>query len=238
MLLALLLTFVGIAAAAPAALPNNDLSLNNGFIVSHTATDYFPLATGDISRWDVAVHFTGYNSSMKSWLTSLDPSTGVTDEDKAKLLLSVAYAKPFDYSDESMVEDKEALLRDVAGETVGNLGKRTDILEKRSSQFIVSTSHIVLWHACAAFFSCVSGTTCTFSIQVGKAPRSQCQSQGGQNCCISWSTYNVQAGFFSRTWTNCNTDVVDSGKSSASCEGKGDNTGGDVCLSNRATGCT
>ena len=235
MLLALVLAFAGIAAAAPAALSNNDYSIDNGFVVTHNAADYFPHAAGDISRWDIAVGFTGYNASMKSWLTSLDPHTGATDDDKAKLLLSVAYAKPFDNNDESMVDDKKALLGDVSGETVENVEKQ---VVQRDTQFIVSASHVVVWHACAAFFSCVSGTSCSFSINVGKAPRSQCQSQGGQNCCISWSTYNVQAGFFTRTWTNCNQDVSDDNKSSASCEGKGDNTGGDVCLSNRATGCT
>ncbi|KAJ7893559.1 hypothetical protein B0H13DRAFT_2339595 [Mycena leptocephala] len=131
-----------------------------------------------------------------------------------------------------MVNDMQALLDTVAGETTSTA------VDKRDSQFIVSTSHIVVWHTCAAFFSCVSGATCSFNLQIGQAPRSQCQNQGGQNCCISWSTYNVQAGFFSTTWTTCNQEVNDDGDSSASCEGKSSTQGGDVCLSNRATGCT
>ncbi|KAJ7845668.1 hypothetical protein B0H13DRAFT_2363490 [Mycena leptocephala] len=157
---------------------------------------------------------------MESWLTSLDPHSGATDEDKAKTLMSVAFAKPFDPSDKDMVDDMQALLDTVAGETTSTA------VDKRDSQFIVSTSHIVVWHACAAFFSCVSGATCSFNLQIGQAPRSQCQNQGGQNCCISWSTYNVQAGFFSTTWTTCNQEVNDDGDSSASCEGKSSTQGG------------
>ncbi|KAH6885197.1 hypothetical protein B0T10DRAFT_492169 [Thelonectria olida] len=224
-----------VAVAVPAPASTKQFDTDGGFIVTHNAVDYFPHATGDLSPWDIAVRFTGYNSTMEEWLTSLDPSFGANDEEKAKILVSAAYVKPFDKNDPDMVGEVEALLGAVAGETTEDVAKR---IEKRNTQYIVSLSHVVVWHACEAFFSCVSGATCSFSIDVGKAPRSQCQSQGGQNCCISWSTYKVQAGFFSRTWTNCDVDVQNSGHSSASCEGKSDSTGGDVCLSNRASGCT
>ena len=222
----------GLAAAAT---PRAEFRADGGFIVSHQASDYFPHALGDTSPWDLAVRFTGYNASMESWLTGLDPGSGATDEDKAKILISAAYARPFDDANADMAADKEALLAAVGGKSPPDLSQR---MERRNSQYIVSLSHVVVWHACAAFFSCVSGATCSFSIDVGKAPRSQCESQGGQNCCISWSTYKVQAGFFSRTWTECDAEVGNEHLQSASCEGKGDNTGGDVCLSNRATGCT
>ncbi|KAJ7214271.1 hypothetical protein C8J57DRAFT_1115330 [Mycena rebaudengoi] len=175
-------------------------------------------------------HFS--SSARESWLASLEPHSGATDEDKAKTLMSVAFAKPFDPSDKDMVNDMQALLDTVAGKTTSTA------VDKRDSQFIVSASDVVLWHACAAFFSCVSGTTCSFNLQIGQAPHSQFQNQGGQNCCISWSTYKVQAGFFSTTWTTCNQEVNYDGDSSASCEGKSSTQGGDVCLSNRATGCT
>ncbi|KAJ7028637.1 hypothetical protein C8F04DRAFT_1118758 [Mycena alexandri] len=226
------LASVGIAFATPAPAPVNEFATDGGIIVTHKAADYFPQAVGDLSPWDISTRFTGYNSTMESWLTSLDPHSGATAEDKAQTLISVAFAKPFDHNNKDMASDVQALLDTVAGKTPSTA------VDKRDSTFTVSTSHIVLWHTCAAFFACVSGTACSFSLQPGSAPRSQCQSQGGQNCCISWSTYSVQAGFFSTTWTTCNQEVNDDGDSSASCEGKSTTQGGDVCLSNRASGCT
>lgn len=226
----------GLAAAAPASdalAPGYDFS--KGFEVHHNVLDYFPHAIGDVSRWNVAVGLHGYNETFEQWITSINPHTALSDEEKAEMLIAAGHIRPFDYNDVEMTSEKEALLGAVAGETAEDLERR---LEMRYSQYIVSKAHVVVWHACQAFFGCVSGSTCKFSIDVGKAPRSHCENHGGSNCCISWSTYNVQAGFFSRTWTNCNAEVNNDHLSSASCEGKGDNTGGDVCLSNRASGCT
>lgn len=225
----------GLAYAYPKEAAAPEFRADGGIILQHKATDYFPHAIGDIGGWDVSTRFTGFNSSMESWLTSLDPHSVKSDEAKAEILISAAYAKPFNAKDYDMVADKEALLGAVAGEHPDKVAQR---IEARFSQYIISKSHVVLWHACSSFFSCISGTTCQFSIDVGKAPRSQCQNQGGQTCCISWSTYKVQAGFFSRTWTNCNSEVNNDHLDKASCEGKADNTGGDVCLSNRASGCS
>ncbi|KAJ7252192.1 hypothetical protein C8J57DRAFT_1665008 [Mycena rebaudengoi] len=153
---------------------------------------------------------------MESWLTSLEPHSGATDEDKAKTLMSVAFAKPFDPSDKDVVNDTQALLDTVAGKTPA----------QRSISATRNSSSLPAMSFC--------GTHALHS----SPPRSQCQNQGGQNCCISWSTYKVQAGFFSTTWTTCNQEVNYDGDSSASCEGKSSTQGGDVCLSNRATGCT
>lgn len=49
---------------------------------------------------------------------------------------------------------------------------------------------------CSALPSCISGATCSFYVTVNKAPRSRCETQGGENCCMSWSDYQLQAGFF------------------------------------------
>ena len=205
--------------------------LNGSFIVTHIASNYFPNAKGDLTPFDVDVQFTGFNGSTKSWLTSLDPASGSTDEEKAELITAAAYAKPFNAHDPDMVEDVNALLAAVAGNT-------TTTIQKRDS-FTVSTAHAVVWSDCSAYFSCVSGVDCRFSLGIGQAPRSQCQQNGASNCCISWSTYNVQAGFFATTWNSCNSGVAASGYSSASCQGHGSSDqGGDVCLSNRASGCT
>ena len=229
-----------LVTAAPGKLADisrTEFTAEGAVVVMHNAIDIFPLSKGDLSAWDVAARFRGYNQSMKSWLTAQDPHSGTTGEEKAQILMSVAYAKPFDHGDADMAGDVADLLGAIAGETPDQTAARLT-LEGRDSRYIISKAHVILWHACQSFFSCVSGTTCHFDIQVGKAPRSECQSQGGQSCCISWSTYKVQAGFFSRTWTNCNAEVNNEHLSSASCEGKGSNKGGDVCLSNRASGCT
>ncbi|KAJ7730418.1 hypothetical protein B0H16DRAFT_1773862 [Mycena metata] len=189
------LASVRIAFTSPSPAPVNEFATDGGIVVTHNAADYFPHAVSDLSPWDISARFTGYNSTMESWLTSLDPHSGATDEDKAKTLISVAFAKPFNPNDKDMANDVQTLLDAVAGKTTSTLA----VVDKRDLTATVSSSHVVVWSACTAFFSCVSGTTCSFNLAIGSAPRSQCQSQGGQNCCISWSTYSVQAGLFSTT---------------------------------------
>ena len=214
--------------ATPAPTPGT------GIIINHAASDYFPHSKGDLSAFDVDVHFVGYSSATEAWLTSLDPHSASTDEEKARMLTEVAYAKKYDENDADMAGDVESLLAHVAGNvTTAGTG-----IAKRSS-FSTSAAHAVAWSACGTVFSCLAGTTCQFDMQINKAPRSHCESQGGSSCCISWSTYNVRAGFFSTTWTACNEEVQAEGKTDASCEGYGSSDqGGDVCLSNRASGCT
>ena len=147
-------------------------------------------------------------------------------------MTEAAYAKPFETTDPDMTADVNAMLATIAGNA-------TALRKRDGSSFQVATAHAVKWASCAGVLSCVSGTTCSFSLNVGQAPRSQCQSKGGQSCCISWSDHSIRAGFFSATWTNCNSEVKAQGKTSASCEGYGSAAqGGDVCLSSRADGCT
>lgn len=215
------------------ALPSTPAA-STGFIVNHVAADYFPNTKADLSAFDVDVRFVGYSAATEAWLSSLDPHSASSDEKKARMLTEAAYAKKYDENDPDMADDVESLLAHVAGNvTAANKG-----IEKRSS-FKTSAAHAVLWSACGTVFSCISGTTCTFDQQIGKAPRSHCEQQGGASCCVSWSTYTVRAGFFSSTWTACNQEVQAEQKRSASCEGHGTgDQGGDVCLSNRASGCT
>jgi hypothetical protein len=213
-----------------AALP--EPSSPTGLVITHKASDYFPHSKGNLAPFDVDVRYVGYPTATETWLSNLNPHSSSTDEDKARTLTEAAYAKKYDENDADMAGDVAALLAHVAGNSTE---KR---LSKRSS-FSTSAAHAVLWSACGTFFSCISGTTCSFSQEIGKAPRSHCEQHGGSNCCVSWSNYNVRAGFFSTTWTACNEEVKAEGKSSASCEGYGSgDQGGDVCLSNRATGCT
>ncbi|OBT63710.1 hypothetical protein VE03_06184 [Pseudogymnoascus sp. 23342-1-I1] len=204
----------------------------NSVVVTHIASDYFPNAKGDLTHFNVDARYVGYSPETQSWLANIDPSSGKTDEEKAILLIEAAYAHAFDPLDADMATDLTALLAANAGSAP------VSTIERRSS-FQVSVAHAVKWASCAGVFSCLSGTTCTFNLNIGKAPRSQCQNQGGSSCCISWSDYNIRVGFFSTTWTACNSEVQAEQKSDASCEGYGtSDQGGDVCLSNRANGCT
>ena len=204
----------------------------SNFIITHVASDYFPNAKSDLSPFDVDVQFIGYNATTQAWLTGIDPASGSSDEEKAMMITAAAYAKPFDANDPDMTEDVNSLLAAIDGNA-------SAVQKRDSSSFKVVASHAVNWGVCAGIFSCLSGTTCALNIAIGKAPRSQCQSQGSSNCCISWSDYSVRAGFFSTTWTICNDEVDAQGLSNASCEGYGSSAqGGDVCLSNRASGCT
>lgn len=201
-------------------------------VITHVASDYFPNAKSDLSPFDVDVRFVGYNAKTQSWLTGLDPASGSSDEEKAMMITAAAYAKPFDANDPDMTEDVNSLLAAINGNA-------TAVQKRDGSSFQVATAHAVKWATCAGVFSCLSGTTCSFNIAIGQAPRSQCQAQGTSNCCISWSAYSVRAGFFSTTWTTCNQEVNVQKRSTASCEGYGSSAqGGDVCLSNRASGCT
>ncbi len=149
------------------------------------------------------------------------------------MITAAAYAKPFDTNDPDMTEDVNSLLAAINGNVT--------VVQKRQagSHFKIAAAHAVAWQTCSHLFACLSGDTCSFSVAIGQAPRSQCQAQGTSTCCISWSNYNVRAGFFSTTWTTCNDEVTAQKRSLASCEGYGSSAqGGDVCLSNRANGCT
>ena len=205
---------------------------SNSFIITHSTKDYFPQAKGDMTPFDVDVRYTGYNASTAAWLNSLNPADANSDKEKAITMTEASYAKPFDPNDPDMAEHVNDMLAAMEGQTPA--------LEKRDgSLFTVGAGHAVRWASCAGVFSCLSGTTCSFNLEVNKAPRSECQSQGGSSCCISWSNYNVRVGFFTSTWTTCNDEIEAGGVTDASCQGHGSSSqGGDVCLSNRASGCT
>ena len=105
-------------------------------IITHVASDYFPNAKSDLSRFDVDVRFVGYDATTHSWLTGLDPASGGSDEEKAKLITAAAYAKPFDTNDPDMTEDVNSLL----GAINGNV---TAVQKRDGSSFRVAASHAV-----------------------------------------------------------------------------------------------
>ena len=209
-MLAGLLGFAQIPSSTAA--PANHSSVT----ISHSASDHFPHAKSNMSKYDISAEFIGY------------------DAEKAQIMLSVAYAKPFDATDPDMIGDRNNMLSAVSGNITSS-----SISKRQGSEFVVNTSHAVVWGLCSGILSCLSGTTCTFNRAIDQAPRSTCVSAaGGQSCCLSWSAYNVEEAFFQTTWTSCNSEVEALGVTSASCQGYGfSSEGGDVCLSNRADGC-
>ncbi|CAG7939552.1 unnamed protein product [Penicillium salamii] len=216
-----------IGAALPIAETNK-----TDFIVTHKASDYFPHSKSDLSDFDIDVEFVGYPEATASWLISLDPHTGATDEDKARILTEVMYAKKYDEKDIDMSENVDSLLAHIAGHT------DTKVPAKRPT-FQTDSRNAVKWSECSPYFTCISGTSCNFFLKVRKAPRNRCESRGGQNCCLSWSNYHVHAGFFPFTFSVCDAKIRMQGITYASCVGMGDDEqGGDVCFSNRARHCT
>ena len=133
-----------------------------------------------------------------------------------------------------MTADVNARLATIAGDATA--------LKKRDGSFFqVAGSHAIKWATCAGVLSCLSGKGCTLDIKYDKAPRSLCQSQGDSNycICISWSDYSVNAGFFDTAWIECDNEIQSQGMSKVSYQGEGSSfEGGDVCLSDRSTGCT
>ncbi|KAJ5979879.1 hypothetical protein N7481_007177 [Penicillium waksmanii] len=202
----------------------------SGFIISFVASDYFPKSKGNLSLYDVDAYYSNYDANTTSWLKALDPNTGATDEDKAKLLTEAAYAKKFDEQDSDMVEDAQSLLAAV----FGNISASVDV-----PAFQLSSRHAVIWEDCISFFACKSGKRCAFRLKTNRRPRNVCEQRGGSHCCISWSTYTISRWLFASTWTYCDGLVREQGKTSASCKGFGSrNERGNICLSNRAGSCT
>lgn len=211
---------------------------DNVFRLTMSAVDAFPKAVGNLSTFDIDVNYIGYNSSVQSWLQSLNPSTASTDDEKARILTEAAYARSFDENDADMAADHAALLAAVDGNMQPADDAGFALSKRATNRFVTSAAHAVIWHTCAAAFSCLVGVTCKKSITVNHAPRDECRAVGGQNCCVSWSDYDVKYGFFQRTYSECNSAVNDQHLTKASCEGYGETAGGDVCLSNRAKHCT
>ncbi|KAI1503543.1 hypothetical protein F5X99DRAFT_425391 [Biscogniauxia marginata] len=129
-----------------------------------------------------------------------------------------------------MAEDYGRLLQMAHPETSSALIARND------PYFTWDHHHVISMTTCAAFPSCVSGTTCGLYVTIGQAPRSRCEVQGGYNCCMSWVNYDVRAGFFFTPWTTC---YKNRDSDFESCEGhdSGSGNGGDVCFSDRAKCC-
>lgn len=199
--------------------------------ITLAASDHFPHAKADLSPFDIDAKYIGYNATTLSWLASLNPASGTSDEEKARIMTEAAYAKPFDANDPDMAADVNSLLDNISGKSTA--------LGKRDLGVQVSSSNEVPWSLCSQYLSCASGVSCGFYLDTTREPRSQCSSQGGSNCCISWSRYDISPGFFPTTWNDCNDEVLSRSLGSASCKNFGQTSqNGDICLSNRATHCS
>jgi hypothetical protein len=189
----------------------------------------FPSSLADLSGFNLDVGYTNYNTTLFQQVADDFGNTAASPDTKVVAAVSVLHGKEYRKGvDAYQDEDFNRL------SALVNPGVYSDLIQRQ--HFTWATDYAINLVSCSAFLSCISGTTCGFDLTVDSAPRSRCESQGEQNCCISWSTYDVKADFFEYAWITCyysRPGDVDS------CEGHDDGSGqgGDVCFSNRANGC-
>jgi hypothetical protein len=231
------LTLLGVTTVSSAVPTGNDFVRfthdERGAPMAHVTVDMaklFPNSTADLSGFNLDVGYTNYNTTLFQQVANDLGNAGASPETKVAAAVSVLHGKEYRKgADDNYDEDFLRLSTMAAPELQGDLAKR---------QYIAwAAGHAINLVTCSAFLSCISGSTCGFYVTVGQAPRSRCESQGGENCCMSWSTYQVKVGFFQQTWTTCYNSRPGNEES---CEGydNGSGQGGDVCFSNRANGCT
>lgn len=238
-ILVIVCSLLNIPRASSNAVPPNATD-PSGFTIYIKASDYFPRSKADLSPFDIDVYFGNFDAATKSWLTALDPNTGTTDEEKARIITEISYARQFDANDTEMAQDVQSLLAAVAGNSTTATAIPPPSLSANADlpYFVVGTKHVVKWAGCTPFYQCVTGYLCPFPLNPSYPPRNHCERHGGSLCCISWSNYNVVNWFFERTWTACDQEVRDRGLAKASCEGYGaDVARGNICLSNRPRHC-
>ncbi|KAI1768965.1 hypothetical protein GGR53DRAFT_318119 [Hypoxylon sp. FL1150] len=190
----------------------------------------FPGTPANLSGFSIDAGYTNYNESFFHKVAD-DLAANSTIEAKVSAVVGALHGQEYLESNSDMLENYNRLLQ------MAHPGSAAALMARDNAYITWAKSHAIALGTCAGFLSCVSGSSCNFYVTINKAPRSRCENQGGQNCCMSWANYDVKAGFFKATWTTCYNSAPDN---TESCEGhdNGSGNGGDVCFSNRATGCT
>ncbi|KAI4859328.1 hypothetical protein F4820DRAFT_174130 [Hypoxylon rubiginosum] len=223
--------------AASAAVADNDFVVftadERGAPMAHVTIDaalVFPGTPADLSGFSIDAGYTNYNESFFHKVAD-DLEASSTLEAKVVAVVAALHGKEYLDSDSDMLENYNRLLQ------MAHPGTAAALIARNNPYFTWAKSHVIALTTCAGFLSCVSGSSCNFYVTVNKAPRSRCENQGGENCCMSWANYDVKAGFFKATWTTCYNSAPDNNES---CEGHDNGSGnnGDVCFSDRASGCT
>jgi hypothetical protein len=202
-----------------------------GTPMAHVTIDVakmFPGAAADLSGFNLDVGYTNYNVTLFDKIAHDLANAHASPATRIAAVVSTLYGKEYragvsaDYD-----EDHHRLTVMASSAEHGDLGER-------DAYAVWSGSNAINLSTCGNYLGCISGATCPFYVAPSQAPRSRCENQSGQNCCLSWANYNVQAFFFAQAWNLCNNGL------SNSCEAhdNGAGGGGDVCFSNRATGCT
>jgi len=236
------LLFIGIVILSKAAnVPSNGRPFvlftkdERGTPMAHISipmAKLFPDVPYQLSGFDLDVGYTNYNQTLFQRVAESLSNEDLSFNDKIATTVTVLYGKEYHKgADTEMDTDFTRLYEAVHPSYFKQLDARSNAYVDWSRKYAINLV------TCRAFLSCISGVTCGFYVTIDKAPRSRCESQGGQNCCLSWATYTVKAGFFQVTWTDCYNSRP---ANVESCEGydNGSGNGGDVCFSNRATGCT
>ncbi|KAI0555773.1 hypothetical protein F4679DRAFT_577897 [Xylaria curta] len=199
-------------------------------IVTIDAPKVFPDSPANLTGFNIEAGYTNYNETFfHNMANDLSPAAPL--ETRVGAVVGALYGKEYVESEPDMAEDFHRLFQMAHPVTA------MDLIPSRNAYWTWSKNNAVSLAVCAGFMSCISGYTCNFYVTINQAPRSRCEVQGGQNCCMTWANYNVKAGFFSITWAQCYNSRPDDNES---CEGhdNGSGNGGDVCFSNRADGCT
>ncbi|KAI1777838.1 hypothetical protein F4818DRAFT_439160 [Hypoxylon cercidicola] len=228
---------LAVLGATSAAVADSDFIIftadERGTPMAHVTIDaakLFPDTPADLSGFSIDAGYTNYNETFFHKMAD-DLVASSTLEVKVSAVVSVLHGKEYLDSDSDMLENYSRLLQMAHPDTAKAL------IARNNPYFTWAKSHVISLTTCAGFLSCVSGSSCHFYVTVNKAPRSRCEVQGGENCCMSWANYDVKAGFFQATWSTCYNSAPDNKES---CEGHDNNSGagGDVCFSDRAKGCT
>jgi hypothetical protein len=232
------LAVVGAAAVTSAATTGNKFVKfthdERGTPMAHVTVDaskMFPGAAADLSGFSLDVGYTNYNVTLFDKLAHDLENAHSTPAIKVAAVVSALYGQEYRTGFSAEHDEDHHRLSVMANPSAHGS------LAERQSYVAWASGHAINLVTCAGFLSCISGTTCNFYVTINQAPRSRCENQGGQNCCLSWANYDVKAGFFKATWTTCyNSRPSDTD----SCEGydNGGGNNGDVCYSNRSTGCT
>jgi hypothetical protein len=199
--------------------------------VTIDAAKLFPGAATDLSGFNVDVGYTNYNVTLFDKVAHDLEDAHASPDAKVAAVVSALYGKEYRTGASADHDEDHHRLAVMANPSAHGA------LDERDSYVAWAAGHAINLVTCAGFLSCISGASCNFYVTVNQAPRSRCENQGGENCCMSWANYDVKAGFFKATWTTCYSSRP---SDTDSCEGydNGGGNGGDVCFSNRATGCT
>lgn len=189
----------------------------------------FPGTSSDLAGFDLDVGYTNYNKTLFEKISSDLSNATSSYECKVAAIISALHGKEFEYGTHPEADEDYHRLSDIT---------HPHALKSRNSPYWTwSDSYVISLPICDNYFNCITGVQCPFYVTIDKAPRSRCETQDGQNCCLSWSSYNVVASFFPTAWTTCY-DLRSADNMSCQAHDNDSGEGGDICFSSKNNNCT